>query len=89
MKTVHLFISGKVQGVFFRAQAKHVAERYEIKGWIKITPDEKIEVLITGDDHHVDEFVNWCRTGPEEAKVKEVEVLDVPEVKFQRFEVIR
>ncbi len=89
MQTVHLLISGKVQGVFFRAQASHVAERYKIKGWIKNTNDEKVEALITGEVANVDEFVKWCKTGPEEAKVENVSISQMPETKFDNYYVLR
>ena len=89
MKTVHLLISGKVQGVFFRAQAKHVAERYNIKGWIKNTQDAKVEALITGETANVDEFIKWCKTGPEEAKVDNISISPMPETKFDKFQVSR
>ncbi len=89
MKTVHLLISGKVQGVFFRARAKYVAEKYKIKGWIKNTADEKVEVLVTGEPANINEFINWCRTGPEKARVKDVMVSEKPEIKFEHFEVVR
>ncbi len=89
MKTVHLLISGKVQGVFFRAEAKTMAEKFAITGWIKNTPDENVEALITGESAHVDKFVNWCKTGPERAKVKNVQVSESPFTRFEKFEVIR
>ena len=89
MKTLHLIISGKVQGVFFRAKAKKVAEKYEIKGWIKNTADEKVEALITGEPGNLNEFVTWCKTGPERAKVEDVIISQKPEIIFENFEVIR
>ena len=69
MKTVHLIISGKVHGVFFRATAKNMAHTLDINGWIKNLPGHKVEALITGENKQVDEFIDWCKTGPEKAKV--------------------
>ena len=89
MKTVQLIISGKVQGVFFRAKAKHVAEKYEIKGWIRNTADQKVEALITGEAENVNEFIKWCKTGPEKARVEEVAVYQKPAIRFESFEVVR
>jgi len=89
MKTVHLLISGKVQGVFFREASRQVAEKLNIKGWIKNTPDERVEALITGEENDVNSFIKWCKTGPERAKVKEVNVSKKPEILFERFEVKR
>lgn len=89
METVHLLISGKVQGVFFRETSRKVAEKLNIKGWIKNTPDEKVEALITGEENDVKTFIKWCKLGPERAEVKEVIVLKQEEFFFEKFEVIR
>lgn len=89
METVHLIISGKVQGVFFRANAKNVAGTLEIKGWIKNTAEEKVEALITGENNNVNEFIDWCKTGPQRARVDRVNVSKMPEIKFDHFEIIR
>ena len=89
MQTVHLLISGKVQGVFFRETSREVAEKLNIKGWIKNIPDEKVEALITGDEKDVRDFIKWCKTGPERAEVKEIIVTKQPETFFEKFEVKR
>lgn len=89
MQTVHLLISGKVQGVFFRETSRKVAEKLNIKGWIQNTADEKVEALITGEENEVNDFIKWCKTGPDRAEVKEVIVLKQPETFFKSFEVKR
>jgi len=89
MQTVHLLITGKVQGVFFRETARKVAEKLNIKGWIKNTPDEKVEAMITGDEQQVNDFIKWCKTGPDRAEVEEVTVSSQPEIFFKEFEVKR
>jgi acylphosphatase len=89
MQTVHLIISGKVQGVFFRETSRKIAEKLNIKGWIKNIPEEKVEALITGDEKNVSDFIKWCKTGPERAQVKEVIVTKQPETFFDKFEVKR
>lgn len=88
MKTMHLIITGRVQGVFFRASAKRAAEKHEINGWIKNTPGGSVEALISGEPHHIDAFVDWCKIGPERAKVDHVAVTPKPRVKFPGFEII-
>lgn len=89
METVHLLISGIVQGVFFRETSREVAEKLNIKGWIKNTNDERVEVLITGEVEDVKNFIKWCKTGPERARVKEVVVSKQPQIIFKKFEVMR
>ncbi len=89
METVHVLISGKVQGVFFRQTAARMAERLNVKGWIKNTPDSKVEALVTGTPDDIKSFINWCKTGPEKADVTDVVVSKQPEIFFKKFEVIR
>ena len=89
METVHLVISGKVQGVFFRETSRKLAEKLNITGWIKNNPDGKVEVLITGNEKDLDDFVSFCKKGPERAEVEEVKILKKQKMDFDKFEVIR
>jgi acylphosphatase len=89
MQTVHLLISVKVQGVFFRETARKVAEKLNIKGWIKNTTGEKVEALITGEENDVKDFIQWCKKGPDRAKVKEVIDTIQTDFLFDTFEVRR
>ena len=89
MKTVHLEISGKVQGVFFRASAEEIAKLHKISGWIRNTHDKKVEVLITGADEDIQKFIEWCKNGPDKAVVEDVIITDKPLQTFSRFKVIR
>ena len=89
MKTVHLLITGKVQAVFFRESARKLAEKLNIKGWIKNRPDEKVEAMISGDESDINDFINWCHTGPKRAEVADVIVSQQSESKFEKFKVIR
>ncbi|KAA9039118.1 acylphosphatase [Ginsengibacter hankyongi] len=89
MKTVHLKISGKVQGVFFRASAKEIASLHKISGWIKNTYDDKVEALITGKREDVEKFIAWCKRGPEKAHVENVIITNIELQMFEGFEVIR
>lgn len=72
MEIVHLVIKGKVQGVYFRASARDVANKLGIKGWIKNRPDKNVEALATGSKEQLDKFIEWCHKGPPMADVKEV-----------------
>ena len=89
MQTLHLIITGKVQGVFFRAKAKEEAEKYGIKGWIKNTHDKNVEAMITGEPDMLELFITWCKRGPEKAKVEEVLASKHPEKEFDHFEIVR
>ena len=89
METFHLLISGKVQGVFFRASAKKVATANNIKGWIKNCRDNRVEAVITGESADVNSFITWCKSGPEKANVIEVSVSRHELVSFDHFEIVR
>ncbi len=89
METVHLLISGKVQGVFYRASAKKKAEALNINGWIKNTYEGDVEAMITGAEEDVDHFVEWCKSGPARAVVDEVRIHKKEHFEFDSFRVER
>ena len=89
MPTVHLSIKGKVQGVFYRQTAKRIAENLSLTGWIKNTGHGDVEARITGNREHIDQFITWCKSGPEKAQVTGVSVNEETETSFEYFEVIR
>ena len=89
MKTVHLLISGKVQGVFYRASAKDEAESLAINGWIRNTENGSVEATITGSEEAIEQFINWCKQGPPQARVDHVAVTQKPDEGFREFKIIR
>ncbi len=72
----HLFISGIVQGVGFRYNARNQARRLGVTGWIRNLWDGRVEAVIEGDEDAVNQMVNWCKHGPIGARVTNVEVID-------------
>ncbi len=74
----HIYVSGIVQGVFFRANAARKAEQLGVTGWVKNLPDGRVELIVEGEDHLVDQMVSWCRRGPPGAEVEDVEVEVLP-----------
>lgn len=88
MKTVHLTIFGKVQGVFFRATAKKQAESLDLTGWVSNTRDH-VEALITGEAEKIDSFIEWANEGPDRAQVEKVSVSEMPLEKFEEFKIKR
>jgi acylphosphatase len=70
----HLIISGLVQGVFYRASARSVANKLGLKGWVKNRYDGKVEAVVEGKRDDVQKFINWCHQGPPGARVTSVEV---------------
>jgi acylphosphatase len=68
----HLYVSGGVQGVFFRGSARERAERLGLTGWVKNLPDGRVEALFEGPSERVREMVRWCEQGPPQAAVEDV-----------------
>jgi acylphosphatase len=73
VKRVRVRIHGRVQGVFFRAEARSRAESLGIAGWVRNAPDGSVEALFEGEPDRVDSMVEWCRHGPSGAHVNGVE----------------
>ncbi len=80
MRTVHVWVSGRVQGVFFRATTAERARELGVRGWVRNLPDGRVEALACGDETAVERFLEFVRTGPPAARVDgvEVEELDAP-----------
>ncbi len=89
MPTVHLLIKGDVQGVFYRASAKKVAEGLGVKGWIKNTKEGNVEALVSGAEEQLIKFKEWCGQGPEKATVTGLEETIQEELSFREFSIIR
>ena len=64
MTRAHVYVHGRVQGVFFRASARDNARLFDIKGWVKNCFDGSVEAVFEGKKDAVDNMVNWCRKGP-------------------------
>jgi acylphosphatase len=86
-RAVRLRITGRVQGVSFRAYAAHEAVRLELVGWVRNEPDGSVAAHLEGPDDAVGEMVAWCRHGPPAAGVDRVEVEDVESTGASSFEV--
>ena len=65
----HVFIGGKVQGVFFRSETKRMADSLDLKGWVRNLPDNKVEAVFEGRGELVDTMIEFCRIGPMDARV--------------------
>ena len=74
MTRVHVLVRGRVQGVFYRAEARDRAESLRVAGWIRNLPDGSVEAVFEGEDDRVESMVAWCRRGPAGAGVEAVDV---------------
>jgi acylphosphatase len=70
----HVYISGYVQGVFFRACTKDEALKLGITGWVRNLADGRVEAVFEGDEAEVKKIISWCHKGPPGASVRDVEV---------------
>jgi acylphosphatase len=75
-KRVRLLISGRVQGVCFRAYTRDEARRLGLRGWVRNLPDGRVEALAQGDPARIGAFESWCHQGPPHARVQQVEVVE-------------
>lgn len=87
---VHLRVSGRVQGVFFRASMNDLAVANGVVGWVKNSPDGSVEALLQGREESVKAVQDWARNGPLGARVDSVEVkVARPDRSLRDFKIIR
>jgi len=89
MKHINIKVTGKVQGVFFRASTKAVADQMGVKGLVKNQKDGSVYIEAEGSATILDLFLDWCKEGPEKALVENVEVADGEIKNYRNFEVIK
>jgi acylphosphatase len=82
-------VSGKVQGVFFRASTKDQADALGIYGFVRNEPDGSVYIEAEADAATIDQFLAWCKEGPRMARVDRCEVSEKEAVGFKAFEIRR
>ena len=86
---VRVFVTGKVQGVFFRQALKVKAKQNNVFGWVRNLQDGRVEAVLEGQDENVNVLVEWCHGGPANARVEDVEIRNEEYSKeFSNFEVL-
>ncbi|AGB31112.1 acylphosphatase [Natrinema pellirubrum DSM 15624] len=70
----HVFVSGTVQGVYYRANTRDTAQENDVDGWVKNLEDGRVEAVFEGPDDAVEAMVEWCHTGSPAAEVDDVTV---------------
>ena len=87
-KRIHIFVTGRVQGVFFRQSARVMAIKNNVNGWVRNLDDGRVEIIAEGKDQNLGNFANWCKTGPANSRVDEFELLEENTTgEFEIFEV--
>ena len=85
---VHIYVSGRVQGVFYRSNTRKKALELGLKGWVRNLPDGRVEAVVEGEENQVDRLIQWCRRGPPSAVVTGLEVeKETPKGEFETFRV--
>jgi acylphosphatase len=75
---VHIFVSGRVQGVFFRQKTKQESERLRVTGWVRNLPEGRVEAVFEGEETAVKELEEYCHHGPSSAVVTNVDSIWEP-----------
>ncbi len=75
---VHVWVSGIVQGVFYRASTAEAARSAGLDGWVRNLPDGRVEAVLEGPRDSVERVVDWMRTGPPRAVVESLEAIEEP-----------
>jgi acylphosphatase len=87
MRRVRVRISGRVQGVFFRASCAEQARSRGLAGWVRNAADGAVEAEFEGREDDVSAMLAWCRQGPPSARVADVEVADLDPLGGEGFRV--
>lgn len=86
---VSILVSGRVQGVFYRASAKAKADELGVKGFVQNMPDGKVYIEVEGAQEKLDMFKMWCSKGPPRAQVEQVEIKEGELKNFMSFGILR
>ncbi|HIH00507.1 TPA: acylphosphatase [Thermoplasmata archaeon] len=86
----HVVFEGRVQGVFFRANAQECARALGLVGWVRNTRDGRVEAVFEGEEEIVKKAIDWCETGQPHAKVTSKTVTtSEPTGEFSGFDIVR
>ncbi len=70
----YVTVTGRVQGVFYRAETASKAIQLNVTGWVRNLPDGRVEAIFEGDENGVQKMIDFCRRGPQNAYVVDVDV---------------
>lgn len=87
-KSIRLFISGSVQGVFYRKFVKDNADKHNVKGFVRNLEDGRLEVFLEGDSENVDAMIALCRRGPVHSNMRKIEEKEEKFQDFQEFKIM-
>jgi acylphosphatase len=73
-KRAHVYVSGRVQGVFYRANTREQARSLGLSGWVRNLSDGRVEAIFEGPESDIREMIEWCHDGSPAANVSDVDV---------------
>jgi acylphosphatase len=86
---LHIFVSGKVQGVYFRQNTSYKAQELNIMGWVRNLKDGRVEAVLEGERENINKLLDWCNDGPKNAIVTDIEIINEPYRKeFSDFQIL-
>lgn len=89
MKHYSIHITGKVQGVFFRASTKEKADELGVRGIVRNNSDGSVTIEAEGSTEVLEAFIAWCKKGPSRARVDTCEIREVEPQNFREFSIER
>lgn len=89
VKHLDITVKGKVQGVFYRASTKAVADQLGVRGYVKNDNNGDVLIAAEADNATLDMFLDWCKEGPEHAEVISVESHGGELKNYRNFEVVK
>ena len=84
---IHFWVSGRVQGVYFRASTQATARQLGLTGWVRNLPDGRVEGIACGPGKTLDKLVVWLHHGPDSAQVTDLQITQEAVQAWQGFEI--
>lgn len=88
-KTISITVSGKVQGVNYRASARDVATELGVLGYVRNLSNGDVYLVATGNEEQLQKLIKWCHRGPAPARVIDVVTTELPAQLFDSFAILR
>ena len=87
-KKIHIFITGRVQGVFFRQSTRVMAIKNNVNGWVRNLDDGRVEIVAEGEESNIHTLTDWCKTGPANSRVDKFQLIEENSTgEFENFDV--
>ena len=88
LKRIHIFVTGRVQGVFFRQSTRVMAIKNDVGGWVRNLDDGRVEIVAEGEEPNINALADWCKTGSANSRVDKFELSEENSTaEFENFEV--